>query len=499
MIRKKALLLFPLWLIITSLPLNAQQEYILKGELRDRLNQDEPVVSATITIGSNAKTVTNAKGQFTIKLNPGDLEKKLIVSVTGYSNLSFGLQNKSFWSTAYKNFQINFWLDRITNVLADGDKDKVPDDIDKCPDQAGSADNYGCPELTNTPIKTINWNSKKMNTITKKNVDGQEMETDYKQLMKYNIQESRILPTKTSEKFILALNPKLKDNPKIRNGESIVLPDLPPISAKRMEELNIEYTQELSIDEKGQFDFVQHANLYTDLITRFPLDERRFPSTATKLQSINKILSEAKYGPYKKLRKIDTDMLNGELEYFNSYYRKFRGRRIDSTDVDDLHYTVSTLLKPYLSKRVRPEIYKNAELKKVRMNGPSFDDDLYEPENWFDQVAQSEIAVNFFIYTGSGVLSTDSFSVFCLTEPFYRRLINNRTTFEELKMKRFHCPRYASPTGKPINPSFTWFFVAVTKDADKRIVGWETYNGRNIPLDPSAADGSYYVQIQIEN
>jgi hypothetical protein len=211
-------------LLLFATTLHAQQEYILTGELRDRLNKDEPVAMASITIGTNAKTITDSKGRFTVKVNPADLEKKLIVSVVGYSNLSVGLQNKSFWSVAYKNFQFNFWLDKINNVQADGDRDKVPDDIDKCPDQAGAADNYGCPEITNSPIKMVEWNSKKTNVITKKNTDGQEMETDYKKLMQSNVKDSRILPTKTSEKFILALNPKLKDNPKVKDGESIRLP-----------------------------------------------------------------------------------------------------------------------------------------------------------------------------------------------------------------------------------------------------------------------------------
>jgi hypothetical protein len=503
MIRKKVLPLLFVLFFIASIPLAAQQEYILKGELRDQSNKNEPVAMASITVkGTNIATVTDSKGRFTLKLNPADLEKKIIVTATGYSNMPFDLQNKNYWSVTIRNFQVNFWLDKITNARADSDNDKVPDEIDKCPDQAGTSDNYGCPELTNKPFKNVNWNIQSINTVTKKDVDGQEREADVKQFMKYEVKTTRILPTKSSEKLVIALNPKLKDNAKIKNGETIMFPLLPEMSEKRVQELNEDYAKELSADEIGQFTFVKLANRYETLVEKFPPPEK-LQSVAEQLQSIKKLLSEAKFGPYKKLRKIDTDMLNAELEDFNNNYLKGRGRRIDSVDVNDLYYTVSTLLKPYLFRRVKPEIFKKADIMKFDKSGPSAFDEAENDETgiWYDEVLQSEITVNFYVYTQTGVVSADSFWVYCLSEPFYRRLLNGGATLEHLRDKGFRCPRYASPTGKPINPSFKWYFVAVTKDAERRIVGTEPMNGREIQLDPqnTNADTRYAVTIMIEN
>ncbi len=40
-----------------------------------------------------------------------------------------------------------------TNICPDRDRDGVPDSVDRCPDVAGSADNYGCPEYKKIIVK----------------------------------------------------------------------------------------------------------------------------------------------------------------------------------------------------------------------------------------------------------------------------------------------------------------------------------------------------------
>jgi outer membrane protein OmpA-like peptidoglycan-associated protein len=44
-------------------------------------------------------------------------------------------------------------VDREVFVCADGDKDEIPDKVDRCPDVVGSADNWGCPEYKKVVVK----------------------------------------------------------------------------------------------------------------------------------------------------------------------------------------------------------------------------------------------------------------------------------------------------------------------------------------------------------
>jgi hypothetical protein len=487
--------------LFISVNVIAQSEVILKGELRDKSNNNEPIPMATISVrGSNISTVTDSKGRFTLKLSKFDSGMKILVSAVGFSSAAIALQDKDCWSTVYKNLQLNLCVGKTSNVQADSDRDNVPDDIDKCPNQTGSADNYGCPEASGHQVKKINWNIQGMKTITGKTNNGNDSGTDLNQLLKQELNNTRILPNKSAEKLIIANNPKLKDNPKIRTGEVIDLPQLPQISAKRLTEIEQENKKDLETDEKGQFMFVQLANEFETILSKFPPSVKN-PVVLEQLKIIRNYLVLVKGGPYKKLRKMDTDLLNSDLGDFNNHYWLAKGRKIDSVFTSEIYQLVSTILKPYIIKELRPE---KSKVKNSGINsGPIADfynNDYASWEDYDEEDESTEISVNFYVFTPDRKTYVDSFWVYCLSQYYYDKLLAGRITLEDLDRRHKKCPSPASVCSKIIPASFDWVFIAVPKGQRTPAMPPAFFKGTEIQLDTlTASENSYAVIIYLEN
>ncbi|WP_412464098.1 thrombospondin type 3 repeat-containing protein [Flavobacterium mekongense] len=154
---------FGLILLVIPLKVQAQEEYYVTGMIRLKDGIDSLFESASIQLkGTNIGANVGDDGIFYLKLTPQEIKKDLLVFFRNEKPVKIKLKTEEEWSVDIKEYTIYFLVTKEAIEIPDSDRDGIPDEMDPCPEIAGSgcADSDGdgvsdakdkCPDIPGLP------------------------------------------------------------------------------------------------------------------------------------------------------------------------------------------------------------------------------------------------------------------------------------------------------------------------------------------------------------
>jgi len=248
------------WLLFTGIVLSfgsAQNAYQLSGMVV-RSEGIKPFGISGIRLlvqGSEQTVTTDRKGEFSIRITSREIGQDLICYLPGGS-IRCLIRADDQWVVEQGQFLIRLQVKKIDGPKPDTDGDGVPDDKDKCPNEAGTAQNFGCP----AGQENTQWNFISPKSIRIPATDAES--NNYQGVVNDKLSRARIIPTDETFDFIQKLNPELLKQLRSGRGADMNLPDLPPIDKDQQLEFQKTFEREESADEKQSSFFRKNAARY---------------------------------------------------------------------------------------------------------------------------------------------------------------------------------------------------------------------------------------------
>lgn len=329
-----------------------------------------------------------------------------------------------------------------------------------CPDKIGK----------DKPDSTIDWDLRPPSRIII-NKEGEKQEVLTEELM-----NARILPTPGMLSLLEELNPALSNKAILNAGTEIILPDFPEIDSSLQGKLQASLNGDNIPDVTQTAVFLERSK-FTQII----LQNVEIPSgnevVKNDLIAIYDLLTNIIQNPKFRLKKRQANLLNSELENFYKYLINDLPRKDSNSDLSYIRQ-----FKDYLFHIV-PATKKTTVRGDGGPNSGSENiSDAYPEDDAGIFLEEGNMAVYIYAFESATSAPLNNYRIYYISEFQHDQLLKtgNQITVADLNKITTPCHDLASPAAVSVDPSLTYFFIAVDKNI-KQIKMCSKVNIENLP------------------